>query len=841
MRGFGLGSTGERGVLRRRSARRHRAGARLATLVSSASLLILGSVAMVSAGPAAADTPAPSVTVVSPDIGPAVGGTTVLVTGTGFVDGSTTVDFGLLPATDVTVTSPTTLTAVSPAVPSGSYDITVTIPDTDADATSPTLTSAPTPADLFAYGPPTVSGVVDGAGPVVGGNTVTINGTGFVPGATASFGTVVATDVTVTSATTLTAVVPAATAVSTVDVTVTTPSSDGGTSPTSVNDLYTYGAPVVASISPTTGPADTATNVTITGNYFSPGDTVDFGSTAASDVVVWGSTVVTADAPATLDGGADVTVSNAVGASPTLVADQFAAGAPTVTGISPAAGPAGGGGIVTVTGDGFVAGTTVAFGGVAADGVTVTSPTTLEADVPAGGPGSVDITATTPEGTSAVSTADLYAFGVPVVASVTPDTATVAGGTAVTIAGSGFVPGVVVSFGSVPATSVSVNSTGTSLQVTSPAGTAGSVDITVTSPAGTSVASINDLFAYGAPVVNSIAPDAGVLAGGNDVIVAGNGFVPGVTVYFGDQISSSVTVLAGGTGLYAVVPVGTPGAVDITVSSDQGTSATSLHDAYFYGSPVVTAVSPGTGSAGGGTVVTITGSGFSPDSTVSFGLQPATSGTVNSSSSITAVAPAAGLGVIPVRVTTPAGISPLTPADNFEYDNQLQISCAAPPAVSSSCNSIDLPSVNLQGEWQNASAPANSLYVTDDRGDATVGWSLSAYVEPSTTNPNSWCDTFSGFCNATVGSDSASPNAKIPADYLSLNNVGCAPAAGNASPAPLAGSGGNFPLGQGAVALCTAAAGSSAGSFKVDATFSLQVPPWVYAGQYEATVVFLVM
>ena len=342
-------------------------------------------------------------------------------------------------------------------------------------------------------------------------------------------------------------------------------------------------------------------------------------------------------------------------------------------------------------------------------------------------------------------------------------------------------------------------------------------------------------------MVNSIAPDAGVLAGGNDVIVAGNGFVPGVTVYFGDQVSSSVTVLHGGTGLYAVAPAGTDGAVDITVSSDQGTSATNLHDAYFYGSPVVTAVSPGTGSSGGGTSVTITGSGFSPDSTVSFGLQPATSGTVNSSTSITAVAPAAGLGVIPVRVTTPAGISPLTPADNFEYDDQLQISCAAPPAVSSSCNSIDMPSVNLQGEWQNASAPANSLYVTDDRGDATVGWSLSAYVEPSADNPNAWCEAYSGFCNATAGSDSASPNAKIPADYLSLTNVGCAPAAGNGNPSPLAGTGGNFPLGQGAVALCTAAAGSSAGSFKVDATFSLQVPPWVYAGQYEATVVFLVM
>ena len=106
--------------------------------------------------------------------------------------------------------------------------------------------------------------------------------------------------------------------------------------------------------------------MTITGNYFSPGDTVDFGSTPATNVVVWGSTVLTADAPATLSGGANVTVSNAVGTSPIVGPAQYAAGAPTVTGLSPLAGSAGGGGIITITGDGFVVGTTVTFGGVAA-------------------------------------------------------------------------------------------------------------------------------------------------------------------------------------------------------------------------------------------------------------------------------------------------------------------------------------------------------------------------------------------------------------------------------------------------------------------------------------------
>ena len=828
------GSTRGHGALFGRLQRRRFTSTCRAALVSAATLLALGSFALASAGPAAAD-PAPTVTSVSPDIGPVAGGTAVVVTGTGFVDGSTSVSFGLTPATDVVVSSATSLTAVAPANSTGSYDVTVTT------SGSVSGSSAASPDDLFAYGPPTVSAVLPGAGVLSGGNIVTVVGTGFVAGATVSFGTTAATNVSVASATTLTATAPAATDVSTIDVTVTTPTADGGTSPTSINDLYSYGAPTVTVISPNTGPADTATLITITGTNFSPGDTVDFGATPATDVHVWGPTVITTNAPATLEGGTDITVANAVGTSPVVVAAQFAAGTPKVTGLSPAAGPAGGGGTVIVTGEGFVVGATVDFGATAAAGVTVTSPTTLVADVPVGSPGSVDVTVTDQQGTSSTSMADLYAFGASTVTSVTPDTGPVAGGTTVTVAGSNFVPGVVVSFGGVPGTGVTLNATGTSLQVTSPAESAGSVDVTVTNPEGTSATYINDLFAYGAPTVASIAPDAGPVAGGQDVIVAGNGFVPGATVYFGDTLSPSVTILSSGNGLVAVAPPGTAGPVDLTVTTPAGTSPITLKDAYFYGTPEITAITPPTGATGGGTTVTITGSGFSPDSTVTFGFYPAASATVVSSTQITAVSPGGNLGVIPIRVNSPAGMSPLTPADIFEYNDDLQISCAPPPASNSSCGSIDLPSVTLQGQWQTATSPGNTVYVTDDRADAGEGWSVSAYLVPSSSNPNSLCNTWSGFCNASAGTASANPQGKIPASDFSISNVTCAPVPGNTSPAPLVGAGGSFPDGPGAVSLCTAAPGASAGSFAVDANYSLQIPPWIYAGQYDATVEFLVM
>ena len=49
---------------------------------------------------------APTVTAVSPNNGPQAGGTSVTVSGTGFVSGSTAVDFGTNAGTSVDVTAP---------------------------------------------------------------------------------------------------------------------------------------------------------------------------------------------------------------------------------------------------------------------------------------------------------------------------------------------------------------------------------------------------------------------------------------------------------------------------------------------------------------------------------------------------------------------------------------------------------------------------------------------------------------------------------------------------------------------------------------------------------------
>ena len=83
--------------------------------------------------------------------------------------------------------------------------------------------------------------------------------------------------------------------------------------------------------------------------------------------------------------------------------------APTVSGISPSSGPAGGGTVVTITGTNLSGATGVKFGTTAGTSLTVNSGTSIKITSPAG-TGTVDVTVTTSGGTSATSTADKFTY-----------------------------------------------------------------------------------------------------------------------------------------------------------------------------------------------------------------------------------------------------------------------------------------------------------------------------------------------------------------------------------------------------------------------------------------------
>ena len=86
-----------------------------------------------------------------------------------------------------------------------------------------------------------------------------------------------------------------------------------------------------------------------------------------------------------------------------------------------------------------------------------------------------------------------------------------------------------------------------------------------------------------------------------------------------------------------------------------------------YGPPAITGLSPVSGSTDGGAPVAITGTDFTDASAVTFGGVDAASFTVESSTLITAVAPAHAAGTVDVQVTTPAGASADTEADDYQY------------------------------------------------------------------------------------------------------------------------------------------------------------------------------
>jgi hypothetical protein len=255
--------------------------------------------------------PVPTVTAVGPSAGPSTGGTTVSITGTGFL-GATAVDFGTNnPSATYTVNSATSITATAPADAIGTVDITVTTPGG---------TSATSVADQYDFTvppAPTVTGVSANSGP--NGTLITITGTDLTGASAVDFGPNLATDFTPSDATTVYATAPTGTG--TVDVTVSTP---GGTSATSSADQFTYTippTPTVTSVSPNAGWA--GTSIIVTGTHFTGASAVDFGSgNPATDFTVNSDTNITVTAPAG-SGTVDISVTTSGGTSATLAADQF--------------------------------------------------------------------------------------------------------------------------------------------------------------------------------------------------------------------------------------------------------------------------------------------------------------------------------------------------------------------------------------------------------------------------------------------------------------------------------------------------------------------------------------
>jgi hypothetical protein len=595
--------------------------------------------------------PNPAVTSIGPpNDGPTSGGSEITIKGTNLAN-ALTVDFGTVAGTIIS-DSATQITATSPIEVAGTVDVTVT---------TVIGTSATSAADDFTYVPqPTVTSIGPDDGPLGGTTLVTITGTNLANTSAVDFGSKAGTIIS-DSATQIVVRSPAETA-GTVDVTVTTM---GGTSPTSKADEFTYvPQPIVTAISPTNGPTIGGTQVTITGTNLANASAVDFGSVAGT-ILSDSATQIVVSSPAGTTGTVDVTALTAGGTSATSAADKFTfVPLPIVTSISPDAGPTVGGSQVTITGVDLANATVVDFGTVAG---TILSDTATQIVVrsPLEVPGTVDIKVTTTIGSSPISVTDEYTYVPrPIVTTISTSTGPLGGGTNVIITGTNLTNASAVDFGAVAGNIVSDSPS--EIVVTSPASSAGTVDVTVATAGGTSPTLAADQFTYvPLPAVTSLGTSAGPLGGGTNVTITGANLANASVVEFGTIAGTVISDAA--NQIVVKSPAGVAGTVDVTVTTVGGTSPTLTADEFTYvAKPTLTSISTSAGPLGGGTDITITGTNLANASVVDFGANP---GFIvsDSATQIVVGSPSGSAGTVDVTVTTAGGTSPTLTADEFTY------------------------------------------------------------------------------------------------------------------------------------------------------------------------------
>jgi hypothetical protein len=709
-----------------------------------------------SAGPSAPQTftylPTPTVTSLSPNQGPAAGGTSVTITGTTFT-GATAVTFGGTAATSFIVNSDTSITAITPANAPGAVDVIVTTP------------VAPSPPQTFTYLPaPTITSLAPDHGPDTGGTAVTITGTN-VTGATAvTFGGIPAASFTVDSATQITAITPPNTP-GAVDVVVTTAGGD------SAPQTFTYlAAPVATTLSPTHGPLTGGTTVTIDGSGFTqPGLAVDFGGTPVTPTVDSDIQITVLSPPGTVAGPVNVVVTtdggtatalpfiydpvsvpqittptggSSVGSSPaiggtsagldgdtitvteggttictatlaggawtctpaspltpgghTITAAETDSGdhtsspstpvtftvlspAPTISSLDPAQGPDTGATLVTVTGTGFADGDTVTIGGttIPANQVAVLSPTQLTFSTPAHAAGGVTVVVSGPGGDSGplpyTYTTGIPSGSAPTITTLAPDHGPLSGGTTVTIDGSGFTQSSVVLVdlsGPGGTTTVSVTPDSISegsLTFTTPAGLlAGPSGVRVSN--GPTADSSALTYTYDPPAVTATSP----AHPGGTTVVAGAGWPPADTLTVelvdahGTVVSGPMALTTGPDGTFSGATLAVPaaasdGTYQVRASDAAGNRAaapvTVTTSPSAPGAPTLTGIHPASGPTAGGQQVTLTGTGFGPDSTVTIGGKTVTPISVSTDgTSLVFVTPVAPAGGVTVTVSNGPGL-----------------------------------------------------------------------------------------------------------------------------------------------------------------------------------------
>ncbi len=288
---------------------------------------------------------------------------------------------------------------------------------------------------------PTITSVTPTTVAASGGATIVITGTDFINVTDVFFSKFSNTSVasyTVDSPTQITAVMPALSPLNYGTGSIAVQTATGS----AYAQMTALAPATITSITPAFGDASGGTQVVVQGSgfgdpYSSPLVTaVKFGGVAATSFTIQNDNFMSVTVPAGTAGTVvDVEITRTVGDTVTLQSSfTYLAPLPTVTGISPAAGPTNGGTTVVITGTNFVNVTSVDFGlngggTTPAQSFTVNSPTQITAVTPSvGGTGHAAlIEVRTASGSGTLYNAFTYAPP-PTISNVSPSTGDIGGG-----------------------------------------------------------------------------------------------------------------------------------------------------------------------------------------------------------------------------------------------------------------------------------------------------------------------------------------------------------------------------------------------------------------------------
>jgi hypothetical protein len=688
---------------------------------------------------------APTVTAVSPtSLAQGATNQSLTITGTDFVSGASlaTVFSGTgITVNSTTLNSATSLTvniSITGGAPTGTRVITVTNGD-GSIATSGsifTVNAAPTVT--------AVSPTSRGQGAT--SQNLTVSGTGFESGATATFSNtgITVNSTTYVSATSLTVNVTIAGNATVGSGTITVMNPDDG-SATSGSIFTVNTAPSPVSVSPSSlNQGAISQTLTLTGTGFVSGATTTFSGTGitVNSTTFVNSTTLTVNV--TIAGGATVgsstiTVTNPDAGNSTSGSIFTVNAAPTITGVSPASRDQGAvSQNLTVTGTDFVNGASLAtvFSGtlITVNSTTYVNSTTLTVNVSissSAATGTRTFTVTNGDRSTATSGSIFTVSGAPTVTAVSP-TSRGQGATnqTLTITGTNFVSGATTAFST---NGITVNSTtfnsATSLTVNvsiSGSATPGTRTITVTNGDGSTATSGSIFTVNAAPTVTAVSPTSrGEGATAQNLTVTGTGFQSGATTTFsGTGITVNSTTFVNATTLTVNVTIAggaTVGTSTITVTNPDAGSATSGSIFTVNAAPTVTAVSPTSRDAGAvSQSLTVTGTGFVSGATTSFS---GSNITVNSTTFVSATTLTVNISISSGALVGTRAITVTNPDAGNGTSGSIFTVNAAPTVTAVSPTSRDAGAVN-----QNVTITGTN-FITG----ATVAFSTNGITVNSTT------------------------------------------------------------------------------------------------------------